>query len=617
MTNERITEDIVRTHFKNDPLFKSIKLEEQKSQSARIRKCLSKASKNQTEKPGFPEFIISIPALPDEVIIVECKPSINLHCSSEGKQNVKKYAVDGVKHYSEFLNTEFNVLAIAVSGKEQDTLRITSFYREKGSDVFIEKDNKLLDIYSYLCLFKNENFANIIESQEITRTAIELNNTLNDYSIPEYERCTLISAILLALQDEGFRSSYSKQASTAKFEPRPHRVAQAIVNGTKQVLQDNKIDQARVETMVREYEKIKNNHVAMSEKIKKKKDAKEEDNYVLRDITIKMETAIFPLLKMGGKGYDVLGRFYTEFIRYAGNDKKLGLVLTPQHIAELFCDIANISEGDIVFDSCCGTGSFLIAAMKKMLELAGSDQLKRDQIKRDQLLGIEIKTHMFTYACSNMMMRGDGKSHIYQGDSFSESEKDRIRSFRPTVAFLNPPYDVEADGQLDFIENALSLLERGGRCVAIVQMSCACSTSSSVVDIRKRILEKHTLRGVLSMPNDLFHPVGVIACIMVFTAHEPQPDGYDVFFGYYKDDGFEKSKKTGRADKGSWNSIKEQWLKYLINRQNVEGMSVLKSVTAHDEWCAEAYMKTDYSTLSATEFEEVIKDYISYKVKYG
>ena len=32
---------------------------------------------------------------------------------------------------------------------------------------------------------------------------------------------------------------------------------------------------------------------------------------------------------MGDKGYDVLGRFYTEFIRYAGTDKKTGLVLTP------------------------------------------------------------------------------------------------------------------------------------------------------------------------------------------------------------------------------------------------------------------------------------------------
>ena len=67
-------------------------------------------------------------------------------------------------------------------------------------------------------------------------------------------------------------------------------------------------------------------------------------------------------MHMGDKGYDVLGRFYTEFIRYAGTDKKTGLVLTPKHIAELFCDLVNLNKNDIVVDTCCGTGSFLIAS---------------------------------------------------------------------------------------------------------------------------------------------------------------------------------------------------------------------------------------------------------------
>jgi hypothetical protein len=34
--------------------------------------------------------------------------------------------------------------------------------------------------------------------------------------------------------------------------------------------------------------------------------------------------------------YDTIGHFYVEFLRYANNDKGLGIVLTPPHIAELF-----------------------------------------------------------------------------------------------------------------------------------------------------------------------------------------------------------------------------------------------------------------------------------------
>ena len=122
---------------------------------------------------------------------------------------------------------------------------------------------------------------------------------------------------------------------------------------------------------------------------------------------------------MGDRGYDVLGRFYLEFIRYAGTDKKTGLVLTPPHITEFVGDVVNLNVNDIVYDSCCGTGDFLISAMKRMAGLAGNDLDKKVYIKQNQLVGMEKCTDMFTYACSNMMMSGDGKAHIYQGDSFS------------------------------------------------------------------------------------------------------------------------------------------------------------------------------------------------------
>ena len=60
MRELRITEDIVRNHFKNDPLFKSIKFEEQKSYNKRVIDLLQNASKSG-KSIGKPEFIISFP----------------------------------------------------------------------------------------------------------------------------------------------------------------------------------------------------------------------------------------------------------------------------------------------------------------------------------------------------------------------------------------------------------------------------------------------------------------------------------------------------------------------------------------------------------------------------
>lgn len=613
MVNERITEDFVRAHFKNDPLFSAIKLDEQRATVAKAKACLAKASKALTGKIGSPEFVISFPALPDDIIVVECKADSKFHESTDG-ESPATHAVDGALHYSAFLSKQYNVIAIAVSGTKSGKFKVSSFYQKMGEAEISNEESSLLDVFSYIARFKGEAQAKSIEAGEITKTAIELNEELNDYSIVEYERCTLVSAVLLALQNDAFKKSYKEQATSKKMQPTPTRLAQFIITSITNVLKDAEIDDERIASMIGEYAKIKNHSIAKSPQIKKKKASEQQDNYVLRDITERLEKSVLPLITMGDKGYDVLGRFYREFIRYAGTDKKTGLVLTPQHITEFFCDVVNLNVNDVVFDSCCGSGGFLISSMKRMLELAASNQKKRRAVKENQLIGIERRTDMFTFACSNMMMSGDGKSHIYQGDSFASDVVAKVRSLSPTVAFLNPPYDVGEDGQLEFIENALACLPQSGRCAAIVQMSCATSTSARTVIVRERLLENHTLCGVFSMPDDLFHPVGVITCIMVFEAHKPHPKSYKTFFGYFKNDGFQKTKHMGRVNRGGWDKIKEHWLSLYLNREKQAGLSVLKAVSANEEWCAEAYIDTDYAKLTRDVYADTVKRYLAFRL---
>ena len=80
---ERITEDYVRAHFKADPIFDQVALEEQKSGKDRIQKLFTAASKASTGKPGYPEFILSFPTKKNVVIIVECKLSTKHHESAK------------------------------------------------------------------------------------------------------------------------------------------------------------------------------------------------------------------------------------------------------------------------------------------------------------------------------------------------------------------------------------------------------------------------------------------------------------------------------------------------------------------------------------------------------
>ncbi len=143
--NERITENIVREHFKNDALFSTIILEEQKSFNIKIDKLLQNASKSGSGK-GKPEFIISFTNSQNLIIVVECKADSLKH-ESENRDKYNDYAVDGVLLYSAFLSKEYDVLSIAVSGCKKDDLKVSYFIQRKNKT---EQDrifgNKLLPI---------------------------------------------------------------------------------------------------------------------------------------------------------------------------------------------------------------------------------------------------------------------------------------------------------------------------------------------------------------------------------------------------------------------------------------------------------------------------------------
>jgi type I restriction-modification system DNA methylase subunit len=137
--------------------------------------------------------------------------------------------------------------------------------------------------------------------------------------------------------------------------------------------------------------------------------------------------------------------------------------------------------------------------------------------------------------------------------------------------------------------------EQNGTVVAIVQMSCAIKNEKELIAVKNRILGKHHLKAVLSMPDDLFYPGGVVTCVMVFEANK-QNEGRETWLGYFKNDKFEKRKNQGRIDaRGLYKEEKKRWLSAYHNLKEVAGLSVKQEVRGEDEWCTEAYMTTDYA----------------------
>lgn len=596
MANERITEDIVREHFKNDNFFKTnkITLEEQSSKNTRINALLKNASKSGSGK-GYPEFIVQYNEKSNLLIVVECKADTTKH-QSENRKNYKDYAVDGVLLYSSFLSKEFDVIAIAVSGTKKENLRISHYLQLKDTQEAhsIFKDDKLLPLSDYISGYQTDERKFNQDFQELLKYSKALNDSLHSLKVKESDRSLLISGTLIALSDEAFLQSY-------KFkEPKP--LADLLVSTIHEKLAS--VQTKYINDIKTSFTFIITHTILSTQKEK------------LKGIISEIDNKINNFIKTY-KYFDTLGQFYIEFLRYANNDKGLGIVLTPPHITELFTDIANINKDSVVLDTCTGTGGFLISAMKKMIIDAGGDEEKENLIKSKQIVGVELQHDIYSLLCSNMYIHGDGRSNLIKDSCFSDNAKNTVSIFKPNVGFLNPPYKSNKDDieELEFVINNLEQLEKGSFCIAIIPMSCVLAQKGIRLSLKEKILQYHTLEAVFSMPDELFHNsnVAVVTAVLVIKAKEKHPVNYKTYFGYWKNDGFIKIKNLGRVDfYNRWESTKNYWLENFRNKDTIIGHTIKKSVIAKDEWCAEAYIDTDYNLLTNELFIKNIKQYLTY-----
>ncbi|HCT4928559.1 TPA: N-6 DNA methylase [Morganella morganii] len=621
MANERITENFVRERLREKAYYKAdngVVIEEQKSQIKRVQSLLKTASKANTGKGGYPEFIITWESDPNFLIVVECKADTKYH-ESPDLDRPKDYAVDGVLHYAKRLSKEYTVLALAVSGTSDDFTIVSNYLIPCGSNEYKlltnEDDVEVKDILSFEDYYRLASFDPQVERKrhsDLLAFAKDLHELIwTAAKISEEDKPLLVSGTLIALMNQPFLNSFKYYNA----EDMPRKWLEAI----KDELDRADIPQAKKDTMLQPYA-----GVAGQPNLGKpdSKVAKKYPKGVLYEVIKDINDNVWPFISVY-HNFDVVGHFYGEFLKYTAGDKKaLGIVLTPRHITELFCDIANVTKKDTVIDICAGTGGFLISAMHRMLKTAMTEEERLD-IKKNRLIGIENSPKMFALAASNMILRGDGKANLHQSSCFEPTLKKAITEpdpdrgvRRPNIGLLNPPYaQSKSDAELHelyFVKEMLDLLEKGGLGVAIIPVSCVIIPNK----VKHEILKKHTLKAVMSMPSELFYPVGTVTCIVVFEAHKPHSEtNKKTWFGYWRDDGYIKTKHMGRIDLNhAWQNIKSRWLEAYYNNEIHTGESVTAYVDADSEWIAEAYLETDYSKITKKDFEEVVKNYALFKL---
>ena len=429
----------------------------------------------------------------------------------------------------------------------------------------------------------------------------ELHDFMRDHAkLTESEKPLLVSGTLIALENTAFVRSFDAYL--------PEDLQKQWLKVISDQIERADLPQAKKFNMTQPYSTI-GVHPELGKATKK------YPRGVLFELIKRLDEKVRPFVSTY-HDFDVVGQFYGEFLKYTGGDKKaLGIVLTPRHVTDLCARLANVNKDSVVIDICAGTGAFLISAMHQMMANAITNE-EKDRIRSAGLIGIEQQPNMYALAASNMILRGDGKANLYQGSCFTDAIIKEIRKkFACDVGLLNPPFS-QADADLHeliFVGQMLNCLQRSGTGVVIVPVSCAITPHP----LRDALMKRHTLEAVMSMPDGLFHPVGIIVCLMVWTAGIPhEQSNRKTWFGYWKDDGFIKTKHRGRIDPNrSWCDVRSRWVDMFRNREVHPGESVTHRVTASDEWCAEAYMETNYASLSPDEFESALKAHMAARLR--
>ena len=349
-----------------------------------LKDVFKKASKKQTMRSkGTPDYVVTLDGS-DIIIVIECKGSVDDHsCLDDvedyvkhgygGADETEKYAINGALWYASFLKSDYDVISIGISGQTEQTARVSSFVWPKGEEIssiaLIEDgylDNSLVSITQYKSDV-NSVLGRMGETEETVRKQLRrytLNcaNFLRQNGIEDNSKAGFVSAIILGLTNhesalyKNTKNAIDHKKSTKAKKMLSDPIGKSAVNQLKSSLYGDGKD-IYDESYIRGIWDIDGIPQGKRISLKKFYDtllAKDEltqapkgKDKLFPDGDTVLSCCIYSLYENVIEvldtytGIDVMGEFYTTFLRFTkGNAKEKGIVLTPKHVTELFCDIA-------------------------------------------------------------------------------------------------------------------------------------------------------------------------------------------------------------------------------------------------------------------------------------
>jgi len=235
------------------------------------------------------------------------------------------------------------------------------------------------------------------------------------------------------------------------------------------------------------------------------------------------------------EGDDLLGDAYEYLMRHFATEsgKSKGQFYTPAEVSQILAKVVGIGPGtrqdQTVYDPTCGSGSLLLKV---------ADEAPHGIT----IYGQEKDNATWAISKMNMILHGNEIADIRKGDTITSPQFTngaQLRTFDFAVA--NPPFSVKSwsnglekeygrfefgmppakNGDYAFLLHVLKSLKSTGKAAVILPHGVLFRGNDEAA-IRKALLVRGYIKGIIGLPTNLFYGTGIPACILVIDKENAQ-----------------------------------------------------------------------------------------------
>ena len=232
------------------------------------------------------------------------------------------------------------------------------------------------------------------------------------------------------------------------------------------------------------------------------------------------------------EGDDLLGDAYEYLMRHFATEsgKSKGQFYTPAEVSRVMARVVgigvNTSQDQTIYDPTCGSGSLLLKAAA-------------EAPRGITIYGQEMDNATWALARMNMILHGHPTAELVSGNTLAapyfKNKDGSLKTFDFAVA--NPPFSAKAwsnglnpehdefgrfafgipptrNGDYAFLLHFIASLKSKGK-GAIILPHGVLFRGNREATIRRKLIQRGFIRGIIGLPPNLFYGTGIPACILV------------------------------------------------------------------------------------------------------